>query len=130
MWFFLKDTYIQNTGNLPDSFTLKVSGDYTSSGAGRDYSAELVFDHNILISGSQSYAVTPGSCPDGTLSPCNYKIECIVENHQWVDISSKKECTLSFSIYSKEVIEQRIKSGELKSMDKCNHRDNCYKIIK
>lgn len=114
---------------------IKITSDYSSSGGTeRKLETNLIFFNNILVSGSQSYIVTPGSTCSGNPGDCGSKSECIAENQQWVDSVNKGVCNISSYIgnipLTKQGIEEQIKSGVIKPMNSsCTHGDLCYKII-
>ena len=117
-----------NQNKLPNSFTLNVKGDYTSSGAERNYEGTLTFANNKLISGTESYSTWLGG---GCQTDCNKKYKCIIKDQQWIDAAGGGVCEISNYIPLTRVeIEQQIKNGRLKSFDNCGHLDTCYEIAK
>lgn len=115
---------------LSDSFTIEMYGNYSSSGADRNYQGELTFKNNKLISGSQNYSVGEGgNCKEN----CNRKTECLVKDQQWVDKTTGEKCEIldTFSApLTKEELEQKIIAKEFvqsENFDDCHSRI-CYKI--
>lgn len=127
--------FINNKINQ-SSFAIKITSDYQSSGGTeRKYEANLTFVDNKLVSGSQSYIVTPGPMCNGGPGECGSSFECIIENQQWVDSQNKGKCNMPSYVenipLTREGIEQQIKSGKIKPLNSnCTHGDLCYEIIK
>ena len=109
------------------SFTIRLFGDYTSSGGSRYYNSSLTFQEGKLISGWQTYETWPGTG--------GHKIiECMIDANSlnWIDKSTKGECGYKpeYIPLDKNGILQKISSEEFKSVDKCGHLDICYEIIR
>jgi hypothetical protein len=119
----------ENNNTLPDSFTIEMYGNYSSSGADRNYSSELTFIDNKISSGFQNYKVGEGSiCKEN----CNRITECVVKDQKWVDKFTGGECMIdTFSApLTKEGIMQQIKEGKIllsENIYQC-HYSTCYKI--
>jgi len=126
VFVLLKINFNQN--KLPNSFTLNVKGDYTSSGAERNYEGTLAFTNNKLISGTESYTTWLGG---GCQTDCNKKYKCIIKNQEWVDAVGGGVCEINDYVpLTRDEIEQQIKNGQLKPFDNCGHLDTCYEIVK
>lgn len=111
------------------SFILKIKGDFTSSGAQRNYDASLTFIDNVLVEGTESYYVGQGG---GCTNNCERVNSCKIINGEWVDVSGGSNCKIDYPFIpstTKEGIEKQIKLKELKSMYKCGHLDLCYEIL-
>ena len=118
-----------NKNNNSSSFIFKIKGDFTSSGAQRNYDASLTFINNILVEGTESYYVGQGG---GCTNNCERINSCKILNGEWVDISGKSNCKTDYPFIpsiTKNGIERQIESKELKPINKCGHLDLCYEII-
>jgi len=114
-------------GVLPDSFTIEVRTDNSSSGADRKYDGELTFKGNKLINGFQNYYVGEGA---GCTVNCERTTKCIIKNGEWAEISGG-ECKIEkFIPLTKGEIEQQILSKEIISSEDFSacHRLICYKL--
>lgn len=110
------------------SFTIKISGDFTSSGASRNYDANIVFRDNKVFSGSQKYFVGEGG---GCRENCEHLTLCSIKDSKWVDSTTGGDCTLGKNEYlSKDSLVSLIKENKLKPMRSCGHLDVCYEITK
>lgn len=108
------------------NFVITIKGDYTSSGASRNYDATIVFVNNKVQNGTQHYFVGEGG---GCQSNCNHETTCTVENQKWIDSTNGGECSLGHNEYlSKEGIQVQINEKNLKPMQICGHLDTCYEI--
>jgi len=76
---------------LPSTFEIKLNGDYTSSGASRNYDAHLIFSNGLLVGGSENYSVGEGGV---CRVNCNRKDSCIIKNKNWVDAAGGSECKI------------------------------------
>lgn len=111
------------------SFIFKISGDFTSSGAQRNYDASLTFINNVLVEGTESYYVGQGG---GCTNNCERINSCKILNGEWVDVSGGSNCKIDYPFIpstTKKGIEKQIKSKELKPINKCGHLDLCYEIL-
>ena len=107
-------------------FLIKFEGDFTSSGAQRNYEATLIFKGNALLSGTETYFVGQGG---GCTSDCNRTDSCKILNQKWVDSNDGSGCKIGQYIPLKlEEINQKIKNKEIKSKNECGHLDICYEI--
>ncbi len=95
---------------LPDSFTIKLTGDFTSSGAGRNYEATLVFVDKNLTEGEATYIVLGGNGVDKT-------IHAKIVNGEWINTEDNKiwEDHLKINLATKDGLENSINSDEIKS---------------
>ncbi len=115
---------------LPDSFTLKLFGDYTSSGGTRHYNAEIVFDDDQIVSAWQKYEAWEGS-GDHKLYSCYLE----TGSNTWLDNQTDGECEqipnyLADIPLTKQGIQQKIDSGEYAPEGKKTSREGItYKII-
>lgn len=108
------------------SFTLKISGDYTSSGASRNYDASIVYKDGVAVSGTQTYFVGEGG---GCQTNCNRTTTCNIVNQKWIDSISLEECSLGHNEYlSKAGVDAAIKEQKLKPISNCGHLDTCYEL--
>jgi hypothetical protein len=123
-------------GKLLDSFTIEFTEDTTSSAATREYQASLSFASGVLVRGSQIYDFAHDQ---------NIHTECVWTNGQWLE-TTNKPCTLQIMYFhsspdgtqsgvsgllptTKEEIESRIKSGDIKICPEGSRHDTfCYKI--
>lgn len=128
--------YFKGSQNkLPDSFTIKLYADFSSSGASRYYNAILTFQNNKLISGWEREEVWSGSG--------SHRIyECIVDptSLTWIDKETSEECEIfklfiteqygtEFPPLQKELLEKEINSEEIiKPSNRCFHGDICYEM--
>ena len=120
--------FINNKTNKP-SFIIKISGDFTSSGAQRNYNAELVFVDNTLTEGTETYYVGQGG---GCTADCERTNSCKIVNGEWIDVSGKSNCNTDYPFIpatAKNGIEKQIELNELKPINKCGHLDLCYEIL-
>jgi hypothetical protein len=126
---------IQNKNTLPDSFTIKFYGDWTSSGASRTYNATLTFADNKLTYGWQRYESWD------VLNRHNiYECTADTENLTWIDSATGGDCGYQHEVVplTKVQLEETIKTNNdwvNKPLDKCwmggEFRYNtCYEIIK
>ena len=117
-----------NQAKSPKFLTLNIKGDYTSSGAERNYKGTLTFANNKLISGTESYSTWLGG---GCQTDCSKRYECIIEDQQWIESVSGGVCEINNYVpLTRDEIEQQIKNGQLKSFSDCGHMDTCYEIVK
>jgi len=115
--------------NNQSSFIFKIKGDFTSSGAQRNYDASLTFVNNVLTEGTESYYVGQGG---GCTNNCERINSCKILNGEWVDVSGGSNCKIDYPFVpstTKNGIEQQIKSQELKPINKCGHLDLCYEVL-
>ena len=118
VWFFTK---------IPSSFTINFERDQTSSGASRNYKANLTFIKGVLVGGSQTYYVGQGG---GCTTDCERTTICKIVNQNWVDSVNGGECSIGSPVpLTIQGINQNIKSKEIKSMKDCRHLDLCYEIM-
>lgn len=121
---FLLSGCVSNT--LPDSFTIDMTRDTTSSGATRITNAELVFENGIVVNGEYSYFVS------GTGGP-EYEINCEVnvENLEWIPADETSDCNSVSIPLTKEGLQEEIDSGEyveVSELSECRHRKLCYTL--
>lgn len=120
--------------NNRSSFIVKIQNYYQSSaGTDRKLDGRLVFVDKKVISGSQSYVVTPAPNCSKDSGDCGSWFECVVENQQWVDAVSKGKCNMPSYVIAipltEEGLKQKIRSGEFKNISECSyHGDTCYEI--
>ena len=117
---------IETQTTLPSSFTMKITGNFSSSGASRSYESNLVFINDNLVSGASNY-----SSEDTYGKKIN--LECIANNQQWVDTKTNGICQINDHVgiipLTKEGLENQIKSGEIKPVgNTCGHNDMCYQL--
>lgn len=123
--------FINNKINK-SSFVIKIRGDFTSSGAQRNYYASLAFIDNILVEGTESYYVGEGG---GCKENCERSIGCKVNNQKWVDLIDGTDCKITYPfipLMTKEGILNQIKEKKEQKfipMNKCNHGNLCYEFI-
>lgn len=119
--------FLNQENILRNSFEIKISGNYSSSGASRKYDASIVYKKGVAVSGTQQYSVWEGG---GCTENCNRQTTCIVSNQKWIDSISGGECNLGHDIYlSKAGIVAEIENKELKSIKDCSHSDTCYQVL-
>ncbi len=141
---------LQKMDNLPESFTLNLLADGTSSGAGRTYSASFVYADDRLIFANASY-LSDGQ--EGKLT-CVYEFNIAIDswrptfsdfqtNPQYNATESPSEaCSQRFNRFSsylslepfvtKEGINKEIADGTIKELESpsFNCRSNwCYEIV-
>jgi len=105
---------------------INFKGDFTSSGAQRNYEAIMIFKDGILINGSESYFVGQGG---GCTLNCDRTDSCKISNQKWVDSTSGGECKIDQYIpLSLEEINQKINNKEIKPKSECGRFDICYEI--
>lgn len=109
---------------MPSSFTMKIHGDLSSSGASRFFDANLTFQTNKLVYGWQKYEVWPTTGGSET-EECLLNITTL----DWTNIETNMPCKSWLPLTIKE-IQQKIDSGEFKPVNDCGHYDICYEIIK
>ncbi len=111
---------------LPDSFTMKLEGDFTSSGATRTYKSTLIFIDGKLVSGEANLFV--GGC-DGVNTTYDAKL---IDN-KWIDNKTNQLCLIDFNRYNsvtKEGLEENINLGIIKPDNGSpGHLDISYKIV-
>lgn len=120
--------FIYNKKN-ESSFIIKIRGDFTSSGAQRNYDASLIFKNNVLVDGAESYYVGQGG---GCKENCERINSCKIINGEWVDTTGLSNCNIDYPFIpatTREGIEEQIKSKDLTPMNKCGHLDICYEIL-
>jgi hypothetical protein len=133
---FIAKTQLQNQNNqtalnsstiLPNTVTLSIYGDWTSSGGSRNYNSTLSFVDGKLTTGWNKYDAYPG-----TGGELHY--ECIVDinNLMWKDKNTSAACGYDSSSIPMDLVSLReeIKNGTLKPAGICMHFDTCYEIIK
>jgi len=121
--------FVFNNGINRSSFILKINGDFTSSGAQRNYDAKLIFIDNILTEGTESYYVGQGG---GCTNDCERISSCSVLNGNWVDDNGGGNCKIDYPFIpatTKTGIEKQIKLGKIIPSTKCGHLDICYEIL-
>ena len=121
--------YLEKNSILPNSFTIEVYSNSSSSGGDRNYNGELTFRNGKLISGFQNYNVLQGGI---CATNCERKTECIIKNQQWVE-KNGGECTIKkyISLTKKEILQQIATKEIILSEDFNNcHRLICYRIKK
>jgi hypothetical protein len=102
-------------------------GDFTSSGATRNYEATLSFKDNILVSGTEKYFVGQGG---GCTTNCDRTDTCKISNQKWVDSISGGVCKIEQYIpLTLEEIKEKIKIKEINPTSNCGRFDICYEII-
>jgi len=122
---------VQQTDQLSGSFTVKWSGDFSSSGAGRSYHASLAFKDNGLVGGWAEYEVSPGTGG-------SYTKRCAADTKTltWVDNETGGKCGIddyTLPPLDKTLLQEKINSGEYKSLSSeggCPHDEICYEIEK
>ena len=103
----------------------KLTGDFTSSGATRKYEAVLIFFGNSLVKGKCIYNVGEGG---GCTSNCEKTTKCIIQNQNWIDSESGGECSIyNYIPTNRSELEDKIKTGEIKSFRQCGHSELCYR---
>ncbi len=131
-------------GVLSSSFTMKLHGDFTSSGAGRKYEAILKFTDKKLAEGTATYDI-------GDINGEQH-YECTFVNQQWVYTKSSVIPSASYSLNQQWIdnhpdktgsgcdlyindlstnaggVENNIKSGAIKPVSSCGHDDMCYEL--
>ena len=138
----------KNKVNLPDSFTINIAGDYTSSGADGEYSASLTFENGFLISGWQKYS--HGGRLDGGGFYCvfnpdkkswigtikEYKLDesgGVISSNETSDVDCGSIENIGvYDIKTKEEMEEVIISSNLieAAESSCPHSKTCYEILK
>ena len=109
------------------TYNINIKGDFTSSGAQRNYNASLTFKGNILINGFETYYVGEGG---GCTVNCERTYNCKIINQKWFDSVDGSDCKISYPYISitRKGIQHQIISKELKPVSECGHRDLCYEI--
>ncbi len=122
----LENKLVQKNNVLPDSFTLEMYTDSSSSsGAVRIFNGELTFKNSNLASGQESYyTVQGGGC---AIEDCKKNtIECVIKNGQWVD-KNGEECKVeNFIALTKEGIEKQINAKEIVLSEDFSNFSNCH----
>lgn len=109
-----------------NSYLFNIKGDYTSSGAQRDYTAKIIFYNNTLFEGTQTYSVGEGG---GCTSNCDHVISCTAKNGVWVDVVTGGECSLSNQEFlTIDGLNNQINNNTIKSTSECRHLDTCYEV--
>ena len=111
---------------LPDSFKMKITGNFTSSGASRFYEEILTFANKNLITGNATY-----DSEDTYGKKIN--VTCMIKNQQWIDTKTNGACsdhiTSEATSITKEGLENQIKTGSIKPLGStCGHDDLCYEL--
>ena len=122
-------SYVIGINYEPKSIIYRITGDFTSSGAQRNFKATLIFAGNSLVTANEEYNVSEGG---GCTKDCDYKYICLVDfNNKWMDAQTSGEsCRIENYIPSRrKQIENKIKQGLIKQIDSCGHGDLCYEII-
>lgn len=126
------------SAEMPDSFTLVVSADHTSSGASRYYNASIDFRSGRAESGWQEYEVWPNT-GDHNTTKCRLAFKERWDPHPtWYDWSLEGPCTIDERIsdiipLNESALDDKIGEGILTSFDgsgRCQHYHTCYKIVK
>lgn len=114
---------------INNSVTYKITGDFTSSGGDRKYEAKLTFSGYKLINGEEYYTATIDRwCDNNTSSNCNKTTKCIIQNQNWIDSESGSECSIyNYIPTDRSELEDKIKTGEIKSFRQCGHSELCYR---
>jgi hypothetical protein len=116
----------QNQSVLPNSVTIKIYGDWTSSGGGRLYDSTLIFVNGKLTNGWQKYDYSGGTGIEN-------HYECIVDVNTltWRDKTTLGACGYNSSFIPLDLagLREKINSGDIKPVDGCLHYDTCYKIL-
>ncbi len=118
--------YPKNQSILPDSFTINVYGDWSSSGGDRLFNSTLTFVNGKLTNGWQKYDYS------GTTG-IEKHYECIMDVNTltWRGKTTLDECGYPSHIpLDLANLRQKISLGELKPDAKCSHYDTCYRILK
>ena len=112
---------------MPDSVTLNIYGDWTSSGGNRLYNSTLIFVDGKLTNGWQKYDYSGGT-------GIEKHYECIIDVNTliWRDKTTLGECEYNSSFIPVDLIglRQKISQGEIKSAEECLHGITCYQILK
>jgi len=122
---------VKNTSQLPDSFTISLYGDFTSSGGSRYLHAELIFVDDKLVSGWKKFERYEGS---GN----NYVDECVADINSltWVGVTNSTDFSVGNTpscsgseFLDKNELQGKIDSGELDpDYASCPHATICYTI--
>lgn len=129
--------YIKRNQNIPNTVTIQIITDSTSSGGDRKTTAYLKYKDALLLTGTATYLAHPGF--DGEI---NYT--CAYNNGKWSTIQNK---STGITDENKSLIEncnhiqpypttteglrREIKSKNfLPAGSICGHQASCYKIIK
>ncbi len=118
--------YPKNQNILPDSFTINIYGDWSSSGGDRLFNSTLTFVNGKLTNGWQKYDYS------GTTG-IEKHYECIadVNTLTWRDKATLGDCGYKTSVTPLDLasLKQKISLEELKPADKCSRFDACYRIF-
>lgn len=122
--------FLRHAKQFPHSFTINVTGSFTSSGAERDYQGSVTFADGNAVKGSQSYKAS-GSINS---KPWQTSYECTISNGMWVTASDRSSCDKSllgggYIEPTVEGITRQINNGDIKPLSACNHLDACYEIV-
>ena len=93
-----KNPIVQQQGNsqsLPNSFNARIFGDFTSSGATRNYESNLIFIDGSLSQGEISYI-------SADINDKKINLKCVYKNNEWKDANSNGACQISSPSYNKE----------------------------
>ncbi len=115
--------------SLSNSFVIKLHGDLSSPGAGRNYEANLIFVENTLMSGKATYY-------SGDIFRKENNFECVYNNKQWIDAKASGMCQLPQNLYdylptTKDELINKINLGLIKPVgNACGQGYICYELIK
>ena len=130
----------QQSSSLPDSFAVRIFGDYGSSAADRSYSAILNFSKGKLVSGWQRYSYWATTGDKGTF-------ECVADVNlkRWIAANNTQCYPMMFQYaFTKDELKKQLEAGDLKPvlkegpgcvygescpLDGCPRRDTCYEIL-
>lgn len=109
---------------LPPSFSMRVYGDFTSSGGSRVYEAILVAEGGVL-SGKERYRSSNGGGSVVTIT-------CVIKDGRWVledkstDLCDSVLVSIPTTVYA---LNESIIRGELVAKETCRHSTLCYELI-
>ena len=113
----------ENNGDLSNSFTIKIYGDFTSSAASRYYESILTFKDDQIVSGWIKYEFFR---EERITTECNLDVSVLM----WFNKSG--DCTnLMMPPLTKLELQRKIDLGEYikPGPNGCRHSSYCYEIL-
>lgn len=123
-----------NDGELPNSFTIQINGDYTSSGTDRIFNSELTFTNGKLTEGwkrSQNNYYIWNCKFDKSSAKWVVDRTFNISSNTYIEIND--ECQIEdVNFLTVSEVQGAIDSGKIKPLDEdgCKFRETCYQIIK
>lgn len=107
---------------LPETFTMHISADLTSSGSSRIYEATL-YGSSHSLTGTSSYVSDPGTGEREAYS-------CSLTQGIWLDSLTNEPCPIPTELPSdRRSLATAVAEGTLVPLASCTHRQLCYEIL-